>query len=324
MKSVLNMEACDPGICSNTLQINEIHIGDARHLIKKIRSESIALSIWSPPYFVGKEYEKGWTFTQWRQLLDQVIASHFNVIKPGGFMAVNIADILCFDDLKMPRIQADNVSKRRSPVTREQILDVLSIEPHLNRHEVAARLGCSEQTVDRRLKNNNIRGGKYNVQTRVELVGSYIESAAYDVGLYLYDRRIWVKDPAWENSKWHSSSYRAVDEFEYLYIFWKPGITRIDRDRLSKNEWRDWGSRAVWNIPSVRANDDHPAKFPLELVKRAILLLTDKNDIVLDPFMGSGTTAEAALVSGRNYIGIEFSPIYVALARKRASMLTFG
>ena len=46
-------------------------------------------------------------------------------------------------------------------------------------------------------------------------------------GFYLYDRRVWVKDACWENSRWHSLSYRSVDEFEYIYIFWKPGITTI-------------------------------------------------------------------------------------------------
>ena len=74
----------------------------------------------------------------------------------------------------------------------------------------------------------------------------------------------------------------------------------------------------MWEIPSVRANDDHEAKFPVELPRRVIALLTNPGDIVLDPFMGSGTTAEAAIIEGRRYIGIEKSAEYVELARKRA------
>ena len=135
----------------------------------------------------------------------------------------------------------------------------------MNRRQLASLLGCSEQTVDRRLHGNNIRGGKYNTQTRVKIVGGMLEEMALDAGLYPYDRRIWVKDAAWANSSWTTNSYRAVDEFEYLYIFWKPGITNVDRHRLSKEEWAEWGSRAVWNIRSVQRNDDHEAKFPLEL-----------------------------------------------------------
>lgn len=125
-----------------------------------------------------------------------------------------------------------------------------------------------------------------------------------------------MKDPAWENSKWHTLSYRAVDEFEYLYFFWKPGTTIIDRNKLTPEEWGTWGSRAVWNIPSVRANDDHEAKFPLELPRRIIKLLTFPGDIVLDCFMGSGTTAVAAIREDRSYLGIEIVPKYVELARK--------
>ncbi|MGB1285780.1 MAG: DNA-methyltransferase, partial [Aggregatilineales bacterium] len=186
----------------------------------------------------------------------------------------------------------------------------------------AALLGCSEQTVDRRLNGNNIRGGKHQTQTRIHLTGTLIEQAGMDAGLYLYDRRIWVKDPAWQNSKWHSLSYRAVDEFEYLYFFWKPGITRVDRSRLQRKEWGEWGSRAVWSIPSVRANDDHEAKFPIELPLRLIRLLTDENDIVLDCFMGSGTSAKAAIRTGRHYIGIELEEKHVELAQRQCAIET--
>ncbi|MNW56890.1 Modification methylase MboII [compost metagenome] len=188
--------------------------------------------------------------------------------------------------------------------------------PDFNRRQLAALLNCSEQTIDRRLNGNNIRGGKYSAQTRVKLVGGMIESMAYEAGLYLYDRRVWVKDPSWANSQWHSSSYRSVSEFEHLYFFWKPGETVIDRNRLAKEEWSTWGSRGVWYIPSVRKNDDHVAKFPVELPKRLIKLLTEKNDIVLDCFMGSGTTAVAALETNRNYIGIDKEQKYVNLANK--------
>jgi site-specific DNA-methyltransferase (adenine-specific) len=181
---------------------------------------------------------------------------------------------------------------------------------------LAELFGCSEQTIDRRLKHNNIRGGKYDTQTRVKIVGGLVEDLALQAGLYLYDRRVWVKDAAWENSRWHSISYRAVDEFEYIYIFWKPGITRIDKNRLTKDEWIEWGSRAVWTIPSVRANDDHEAKFPLELPRRIIRLLTKPDDIVLDCFVGSGTSAVAAILEGRRYIGIDNQENYVKMARE--------
>jgi DNA modification methylase len=305
------------------LQVNKVYQGDARELLGCIKKNSIACSIWSPPYFVGKDYEAYLkSYSAWAEMLGKVINLHFPIIRPGGFLAINIADILCFSDPAMPRIPAENVSHRRSPVTREDVLTAVKDHPGYNRYELAALLKCSEQTVDRRLNGNNIRGGKYEAQTRVRLAGAEIERWADPAGFYVYDRRAWVKDPCWANSEWHSSSYRSVDEFEYIYFLWKPGTTKVDRNRLSPKEWAEWGSRGVWSIQSVRANDDHEAKFPLELPRRVIKLLTAPGDVVLDCFLGSGTTAVAAITEGRQYIGIELDPEYVALARRACTLAT--
>lgn len=305
---------------SNPLRVGAVHLGDAREMMKKIESESVALSVWSPPYHVGKSYELDQSFDDWKELLREVIRLHSWVLIPGGFVVVNIADILAFADPDMPRIQAPNLALQKSPVTRHDVIEAMKRHPEFNRYQLAEFLGCSEQTIDRRLNGNNIRGGKYSAQTRVQLVGDIVASAAYETGLYLYDRRVWVKDAAWENSKWHSSSYRSVDEFEYLYFFWKPGETRVDRNRLSADEWVQWGSRGVWNIRSVRNNRDHEAKFPIELPRRVIRLLTDPGDIVLDPFIGSGSTAVASIRESRRFLGIDLLPEYVSLAERNIAI----
>lgn len=302
------------------LTINQIHQGDARELLEHVEHNSIACSFWSPPYHLGKQYENYLSYEDWKNLLYEVITLHYPIIKPGGFLAINIADILAFPDPTMPRIQAQNLSRQSISVTREQVLEAQKKYPDFNRYQLAELLGCSEQTIDRRLKGNNIRGGKYNTQTRVHLVGGMIEKAGSDAGFYMYDRRVWVKDPAWQNSKWHTLSYRAVDEFEYIYVFWKPGTTVVDRKKLSRHEWSEWGSRAIWHIPSVRANDDHEAKFPIELPRRIIKLLTSPSEVVLDCFMGSGTTAIAAIQEERQYIGIELFEDYVRLAQKKCEI----
>lgn len=301
----------------NYLSVNAIHLGDSKELMKEIKPNSIALSFWSPPYFVGKEYEKHLTFETWKELLKTVIENHVTVLKPGGFLVINIADILCFADEKMPKIQAMNLSNQKCAVTREMVLKAKSKHPSYNRYQLAELLHCSEQTIDRRLNGNNIRGGKYQTQTRVQLVGGIIEHAAYKAGLYLYDKRVWVKDPTWANSRWTSNTLKAVSEYEDLYVFWKPGEYIIDRNKLSKSEWNEWGMRGVWYIKSVQRNSDHEAKFPLELATKVIRLYTSEGDIVLDPFMGSGTTAIAAVKVNREFIGIEKEKKYVKLAQKK-------
>jgi site-specific DNA-methyltransferase (adenine-specific) len=271
---------------------------------------------------LGKEYEKGETYESWQTLLKKVIHHHKSVLRPGGFMVINIADILCFKDEAIPKIQALNVSNQKCSVTKEMVLKAQEVHPKYNRYQLAELLGCSEQTIDRRLHGNNIRGGKHETQTRVRLSGGSLEQYAYDEGLYLYDKRIWWKDPAWANSMWTTNTLKAVSETEDLYIFWKPGEFIIDRSKLTTEEWRDWGLRQVWQIDSVRKNDDHEAKFPEQLAYRVIRLYSNENDVVLDPFMGSGTTALAAMNTNRRFIGIEKKPKYVDLSNKNIQIRT--
>ena len=300
----------------NFLAPNEIHLGLSEQKMKQIEPGSVALSFWSPPYFVGKEYEKDASYDSWQSMLQKVIANHKTVLKPGGFLVINIADILCFADESMPKIQGQNLSMQKCAVTKEMVLSAKEQYPNYSRYQLAELLNCSEQTIDRRLNGNNIRGGKYQTQSKVKLVGGNLEKYAESVGLYLYDRRIWAKDPAWANSRWTSNTLKAVHEFEDLYIFWNPGEYVIDRKKISQAEWSEWGYRGLWFIRSVQRNNDHEAKFPLELAERVVKLFSNEGDIVLDPFMGSGTTALAAVRNERQFIGIEKEEKYVELAKQ--------
>ncbi len=299
----------------------EIVTGDARTVMRTIKPQSIDLSFWSPPYHVGKSYEQDNTFEDWQTLMREVIAAHSRILKPGGFLAVNIGDILCFPDPAMPKFQADNIRGKVSQVTREDVLAMKAKHPDANRHQLAALLGCSEQTVQRRLEGNNVRGGKHECATKIVLTGCMVEQWAAEAGLYLYDRRIWHKDPCWANSRWHSTSYKAVDEFEHVYVFWQPGIVEYNRARLADSEWSEWGSRAVWKIRSVRRNDRHEAEFPEELARRVIRLYSPEGGTVLDCFVGSGTTTAVAKALGRQWIGIDASPCCVKNAKLRTDAI---
>lgn len=301
------------------LSFNEIYNGYSEQIMYNLPPNSISLSVWSPPYNVGKDYEKGQSFEDWKRMLEDVIKAHQYVLKEGGFMVINIADILCFQDEKMPKIQIANPSLQKVKVTKEDIEAVLAIHPEYKRKKLAEILGCSEQTIDRRMNGVNVRGGKYMTQTRVQLVGNILQDFAQKHGLFLYDRRIWKKDAAWANSRWTNTSYKAVDEFEYLYFFWKPGEMTVKRERLTDTEWKEWGSRAIWEFPSVRANKEHEAMFPIDLPTRCIKLLTDEKDVVLDPFVGSGTTAVACINLNRQYVGIDKEMKYVQLAKAKVA-----
>jgi len=84
----------------------------------------------------------------------------------------------------------------------------------------------------------------------------------------------------------------------------------------------------VWAIPNVKHNHpektDHPCQFPLELVERLILALTDNGDLVCDPYMGSGTTIAAAVLHGRRAAGSEVKEAYLHIAAARADLAATG
>jgi site-specific DNA-methyltransferase (adenine-specific) len=73
----------------------------------------------------------------------------------------------------------------------------------------------------------------------------------------------------------------------------------------------------VWRIPATPTDDNHPAPFPKKLCRAAISTVTDKFDVVLDPFCGSGTVGVVCKETGRNFTGIEINPNYVKIAKER-------
>jgi site-specific DNA-methyltransferase (adenine-specific) len=86
---------------------------------------------------------------------------------------------------------------------------------------------------------------------------------------------------------------------------------------ITREQFMEW-TKSIWTMPTESAKRvGHPAPFPEELPYRLIQLYSYKNDIILDPFVGSGTTALVALKSERRYIGYDVDKEYVKLAERR-------
>lgn len=86
--------------------------------------------------------------------------------------------------------------------------------------------------------------------------------------------------------------------------------------RTGRKRWGGGGHHAVWTH-HVERNASHPTQKPLSLVRQWLRLFTDPGETVLDPFMGSGTTGVACVREGRDFIGVELSPDYFAVAKRR-------
>jgi len=119
------------------------------------------------------------------------------------------------------------------------------------------------------------------------------------------------------------------NDVEYILIFRKPGGYRKptgDQRLLSliaKENHARW-FRAIWeDIPGSSRTKGHPAPYPVELAYRLINMFSFVGDVVLDPFLGTGTTTEAAILAGRSSIGYEVEETYYSLVKHRLSQIQF-
>lgn len=190
-------------------------------------------------------------------------------------------------------------------------------------------------------------------------LNAYIAQQLIDLGLLMRGEIIWDKGvSAGVSTAWGSfaraSNPTLRDVHEYILVFskdsWQLEDTHGKESGIENLEFVEW-TKSVWRRPQEQVKDarrsiwkfdaqsnrrngahsppqssrslrtKHPTPFPLDLPLRLILLYTNIGDIVLDPFMGSGTTALAAKMTQRHYLGYEISPEYCALTEERIAAL---
>jgi len=236
--------------------LNKIFCKSSEHM-EELPDNSVHLMVTSPPYNVGKEYDKGLTLDEYRSLLTRVFKETYRVLVPGGRACINVANL----------------------------------------------------------------GRKPYIPLDVFIVQSML-----DIGFLMRGEIIWDKgssaaaSTAW--GSWCSPSNPTLrDVHEYILIFSKNTFSRQNpkgrNSTITQEEFLEW-TKSVWSFPAESATRvGHPAPFPVELPLRLIKLYTFEGEVVLDPFMGSGTTAIAALQTSRYYVGYDIEPEYVKLAEKR-------
>ena len=155
---------------------------------------------------------------------------------------------------------------------------------------------------------------------------SYITEDLLSLGLLMRGQIIWDKasssgvSTAW--GSWNSAANPTLrDIHEYILVFSKDSLSRPKlqgrNSTITKEDFLEL-TKSIWRFQSESAKQiGHPAPFPVELARRCIELYTYSDEVILDPFMGSGTTAIAAMDSKRRFVGYETNAEYIDLFKSR-------
>jgi DNA modification methylase len=156
-------------------------------------------------------------------------------------------------------------------------------------------------------------------------LSDYISKMMIDVGFNMRGEIIWNKaasaSPSTAWGSWQSAANPILrDIHEYILVFSKGDYKRErgkKENSITKEQFMEW-TKSIWTMNAESARRiGHPAPFPEELPYRLIQLYSFKGDIILDPFMGSGTTGLSAIKSERKFVGYDISQEYIDLAEKR-------
>lgn len=259
--------------------------GDCTGLLADIPSGAVDLVITSPPYNIGKSYERMTSLTSYLSKLEPVLVELKRVVSATGHICWQV--------------------------------------------------------------------GNYVHKGEVFPLDVYFYSLFKDLGLKLRNRIIWRFHHGLHASKRFSGRYEVILWFsksdEYIFHldpvrvpskypgkrhYKGPNRGKPSGNPLGKNPsdmWdivrHDWENE-VWDIPNVKANHPektvHPCQFPVELVERCVLALTDEGGVVLDPYCGVGSAVIAALKHNRKGIGADQEAIYVDIARERVRQFLLG
>jgi DNA modification methylase len=145
----------------------------------------------------------------------------------------------------------------------------------------------------------------------------------YQFGLFIWDKRKIARFSSFGSYPYPPNIFTTYP-YEWITVFSKKGKRNPvpkdikEKSKLTTKEWQDWAINSIWEMQPAKAkSEEHPAPFPDELPKRLIKLYSFYGDTVLDPFMGTGTTAKMALALGRKAIGYELNPEYAPLIKRK-------
>ncbi|OQY91829.1 MAG: site-specific DNA-methyltransferase [Anaerolineae bacterium UTCFX2] len=322
---------------------NEIVCGDSADLLKLIPANSIDLVITSPPYFQQREYDGGGVGNEEKpheyiSALMEIFCECVRVIKPTGSIVLNIGDK--YEDsslLLMPYRFAlavteqcgvklvNNITWVKSNPTPRQFKRrlVSSTEPFFHfvkSQEYKYFLDEFLKPIEEPKTNNNDIGTGENIGKKYFLLIEQSKLTPKQKGM----ARNALEEVIGEVRNGEIQGFRMKIRGIHSEPFGgQEGGRKIQLDKNGFTIIRIYGNPLkkdviITPVESLK-NCPHPAIYPIKIVEEFIKLLTQKGDIILDPFVGSGSTAVAAFQSERIYIGFDISEEYCLYAQKRLS-----
>ena len=247
--------------------------GNIKKLLPQIPDNYVKLIVTSPPYNIGKEYEKRLDLEVYIKQQREIIEECVRVCHPKGSICWQIGNYVENGEI-IP-------------------LDILlyPIFSSLNLH----------------LRNRIVWYFGHGLHASKRFSGRY-------------EVILWFTKS--ENYTFNLDAVRVPQKYPQKKYFKGPQKGELSGNPLGKNP------SDVWEIPNVKSNHIektiHPCQFPVELIERIVLSLTNEGDWVLDPFIGVGSTAIAALIHGRKTIGAEIIAEYVEIAKERIALAEKG
>jgi adenine-specific DNA-methyltransferase len=243
-----------------------VYPGDCLSLLKDIPDGSIKLVVTSPPYNIGKEYEKRRKLEIYLKQQEAVIRECVRCLSPNGS--------ICW--------QVGNFVGNGAIIPLDTVLYPIFIGFGL------------------KMRNRIVWHFEHGLHCSRRFSGRY-------------ETIVWFTKS--NDYTFHLDPVRVPQKYPGKKYFKGPNIGKYSSNPLGKNPGD------LWVIPNVKSNHvektEHPCQFPVELIERLVLSMTDEDDWVLDPFLGTGTSIIAAIRHNRRAVGVEIVPEYIELARDR-------
>jgi adenine-specific DNA-methyltransferase len=247
--------------------------GDTLDMLRDLPTGVAGLVVTSPPYNIGKPYERRIDLDVYLEQQGQVIEESVRVLSPRGS--------ICW--------QVGNFVERNEIVPLDIAL-----------YPIFKRLGL-------RLRNRIVWHFEHGLHCSRRLSGRH-------------EAILWFTKT--DDYVFNVDPIRVPQKYPFKRAFKGPRLGQYTSNPLGKNPGD------VWIIPNVKHNHvektEHPCQFPVELVDRLVLALTEPDDWVVDPFIGVGTTAVSAIRHGRRCAGADIVPRYLEIARERVTLAAQG